>query len=633
MRIATTAVLGAAALALGAAIHRVDHAPVSGRRAAELANVLVRFEPESVDRITVERGAERTVLTKRQGAWYFSEPEEDRVDATLALALLDRINHFGIVEDLGEGGIVPEPTSLGLEGDRAIRVTLSGEGGKGTGAVSETIVLGLEAPRSGSIYAKREGGDPGAFVVDGNVRPWLEDPLAALRDRKLLAAPVGAVVHLVIRQASGEIALQRRLNPPKQDWALAAPLVSWADREAMDELLTALGGLRIEEVVKDAPGSGEIPDPLPAETAVLQVQVQGIEQPLTIFLRKVGTADDGRPVLEARASDRPAVYRCKSDFLAALPKSPNDLRDRTLARIPLEYLDSIKIQSRIDPLVDLRAERSGPNVSWKVALSNKLVPANANEVNALITAVNEAAIQRFVSDEATDLAGYGLVPPQRRIVFDLKLPGTPLADGTPGAPRPLLRVLNLGWNEGEEQRLYANFEGEPHVHELDPTFLNLIATHPVKWKSLNVITFNPVHLVSITREIPEKDNLKLDYDYRRDQWSASRSGVDVTNSLDIASARRLRDRLGSLTASGWYLSLAPAYEALQNPSVTFTLVTKELDRATNEPVEQTRVVRFAPFSANLYFGRIDDSPDVFFLDHETYRDLIRPVTTARVPVP
>ena len=57
MRIATTAVLGAAAIALGAAIQRVDHAPVSGRRAAELANVLVRFAPESVDRITVERGA------------------------------------------------------------------------------------------------------------------------------------------------------------------------------------------------------------------------------------------------------------------------------------------------------------------------------------------------------------------------------------------------------------------------------------------------------------------------------------------------------------------------------------------------------------------------------------------------
>ena len=103
MRIATTAVLGVTALALGAAIHRVDHAPVSGSRAAELARVLLRFEPEAVEQITVERGVEKTVLTKRQGAWFFSEPEEDRADATVALALLDRLNHLGIVEDLDLG--------------------------------------------------------------------------------------------------------------------------------------------------------------------------------------------------------------------------------------------------------------------------------------------------------------------------------------------------------------------------------------------------------------------------------------------------------------------------------------------------------------------------------------------------
>ncbi len=89
MRIATTAVLGAAALALGAAIHRVDHARCRAVAPPNSRNVLVRFAPESVDRIIVERGAEKTVLTKRQGAWYFAEPEEDRVDATLALALLD----------------------------------------------------------------------------------------------------------------------------------------------------------------------------------------------------------------------------------------------------------------------------------------------------------------------------------------------------------------------------------------------------------------------------------------------------------------------------------------------------------------------------------------------------------------
>ncbi len=631
MRLATTAALGAAVLVLSAAIHRVDRKPLAGKHAAALAKVLVRFEPESIDRIELVRGGSRTVLVKRSGAWFFTEPEQDRVDAVVATALLDRLNHLGIVDDLEGSGEKPELAPLGLAGDQAIRVILSGGEGEGK-AIREDLVLGIAAPRTGSIYARREGGAPGTFVVDGNPRPWLESPLEAMRDRRVLGAPAGAVTQLVIRQASGEVALQRRIVPPVQDWALVAPITSWADREAMDRLLTALGSMQIEEVVSGAAPSEAIPNPLPEGAAVLQARVHEVEQPLTIFLRQVGEAADGRPLLEVRASDRPAVYRLASDFLAGLPESANALRDRRLARIPAEFLEAIKIQSRVDPLVDLRAERGGANVSWKVVLSNKLTPAKQSEVNQLVTSVNEAAIREFTSD-AGDLAAHGLKTPHRRLFFELKLPGETRPDGSPGAARALTRILNLGWPDDDPQRLFANFEGEPHVYELDPTFLNAIPTHPVKWKSLNVLTFNPMHLVSITREMPEKEHLKLVYDYRQDRWEATRSGLDVTASLDIASARLLRDRLGSLTASGWYLSLGAAYEALKTPSVEFSIVTRELDRAVGEGRETTRHIRFAPTVGDLYFGQIDGSPDVFFLDRATYGDLIRGVTTARLPNP
>lgn len=640
MRLTTTAALALIALVLGGLIRRVDEKPAAGRRAAAQANVLIRFEPDFIDSVLVERGVSKTRLGKQNGAWYFSEPEQDRVDATLALALLDRLNHLGIVEDLGSGGSTPDPVPLGVEGDRAIRVTISGKAGESGKAMKETIVLGIEAPRSGSIYARREGEDAGLFVVDGNPRPWLESPLEAMRDRRLLSAPPNAVVQIVLRQASGEIALQRRITPPVQDWALAAPLVSWADREAMDRFLTEIASLQIGEVIKDGKPGEAIPNPLPPDAAVLQLQIYGVEQPLTLFLRKTGEGENGLPLLEARASDRPHVYRLTSDFLASLPDSPNALRDRTLARIPHEFLEAIQIQSRIDPLVDLRAERNGPTVSWKVVIGNKLVPANGGEVNDLVSSVNEAAIQRFVSDSSADLAEFGLAPPQRRLVFNLRFPGQVQADGTAGQDRKLTRVLDLGWKEGEEERLYANFEGEPHVYELDPTFLNLIPTHPVKWKSPNVLTFNPMHLKSITREKADKENLKLDYDYRKDLWTASRSGIDVSPSLDITSARRLRDRLGSLTATDWYLTLGPAIEALQEPAVTFTIVTAELDRAKNEPVETTRRIKFAPATSSLYFGQLEvisefaeGSPDVFLIDRDTFGDLIRDVTTPRLPVP
>ncbi|MEM9016558.1 MAG: DUF4340 domain-containing protein, partial [Verrucomicrobiota bacterium] len=210
-------------------------------------------------------------------------------------------------------------------------------------------------------------------------------------------------------------------------------------------------------------------------------------------------------------------------------------------------------------------------------------------------------------------------------------PGTPNDDGTPSQVQEVQRVLNLGWKQGDEQRLFANFEGEPFVYELDPTFVGLIPTHPIKWRSLSVLNVNSFHLSSITRELKDQEKLTLNYDYRRDRWEAFRNGVEVTPSLDVASARRLRDRVCSLTANGWYLSLASAYEALKDPSATFRIVTNELDPARGDSVEKTYTVKFAPSAANLYFGQVEGSPDVFFLDHETYRDLIRPVTSARMP--
>ncbi len=631
MRLATTATLAAIAILLGIVIHRVDERPVAGKRAADLARVLVRFAPEAVDKITVERGPVRTTATRREGGtWFIDEPETDRADATVILALLDRLNHLGIVESLAPG-TAPEDQAIGLSGENAIRITVSGAKSEQNEAFSESLTLGIEAPRSGSLYARREGGSRGVFVVDGNPRPFVEQPLQTLRDRKLLGAPVGSVVQLVVRQASGEIALQRRITPPLQDWALVVPITSWANREAMDQLLTAIGGLQIGQVLPEAVSAAEIPNPLPADSVVIRAQIYGFEKPLTLFLKKTGQAENGQAQLEARVSDRPAVYQLTSNFLELLPKDANDLRDRTLARVPIERLESIKIQSRIDPLVDLRAERGATGVNWKVALGAKLLPANQSEVTNLVNAINEAGIQKFVSDNAISLAEYGLVPPQRSLMFQLKFPGEVQADGKQGPPRELTRILNLGWKEDGPFHLYANFRGEPHVYELDPSFLELIKTHPLKWKSLQVLNFNPMHLVSITREMPEKELLKLTYIYQEDRWEASRNGNDVTPSLDIASARRLRDRLGSLSANSWYLSLPNAYEALETPSVQFSIVTRELDRATNTPRETTYQMKLAPLSDDLFFGQIANSPDVFILDRATYGDLIRQVTSSRLP--
>lgn len=636
MRVITTAILGLVAIGLGIAIRVVDHGAGSSGNSAASANVLVRFSEDAVDRLVVEKGTRKVVLVKRGGFWFLAEPEKDRVSPEGVAKLLDEINHLTILDTIGaEEGLTP--VQMGVKGDRAIRVTISGDPEDGP-KFEDTIVLGVEAPRAGALYAQRGDGEA-VSVVDGNPREWIEDPVATLRDPRLIGAPMEAVVQLGVRTSAGEVQLQRRVTPPRREWALSEPIQAWASRELLDELLADFAGLTISEVVGGSEGEAEVPNPLPEDAAVLQFRVVGIEQPLTVYLRQVEAPPvEGAPaVLEARVSDRPLSYRLESTILSKLPKGADDLRDRTLARIPVAYLDSITIESRIDPYVFLKATPGEEGPTWEVKVNNKMLAANNAEVANLVNGVNEAAILDFASDTSEHLADFGLLPPARRLTFLLRFPGQPGEDGTPGPVQEVRRVLNLGWKEGDEQRLYANFEGEPFVYELDPSFVTLIPTHPIKWRSLQVLTFNAFHLRSITREIPGRETLKLGYEYRRDDWEASRNGVDVTGTLNQEAAGRLRDRLGSLTAQGWYLSLASAYEALQAPSAQFRIVTSELDRATGDATEKTYTLVFAKSAANVYFGQItesdnvlsEQSPDVFYIDHETYGDLIRPVTSAR----
>jgi len=631
MRLITTAILAVVAVAFGIVIAIVDHEPDVGERAAALANVMLRFDPESIDTITVERGTEKVVIAKQGVGWFFSEPEQDRVDAGAVAVVLDQLNHLSIVDTISGGEEGMKPAQLGLKGDKAVKVTLEGaKGEKGKEEVEHTIILGSDTPRTNSIYARRPE-DVESYVVDGNPKPYLGQPLLTMRDRKVIGAPVEAIVELVLRNSKGQVAMQRRVTPPLQDWAISEPLNTWADREKLDKLLAALGGLEIEEVITDDSGEAEIPKPLPEDAAVVQMMIYGFDQPLTLYLKKVEDGADGKPpLIEARMSDRPSVYRFQSNILEELPESAAEVRNRTLARIPIQYLDEIVIQSRIDPMVRLRAERMSEGIRWDVSINNKLVPANLAEVTALVDAVNSAEIINFTSDSAEDLVEYGLLPPARQVVFSIEYPGQPDAEGNPGPPNQVNRVLNLGWKEGDEQRLYANFEGEESVYELDPSFVGFIPTHPIKWRSLSVLTFNQFHLRSITREIPGRETLTLEYDYRRNSWKASQNGVDITERLEQAGASRLQERLGSLTADGWFLSLAAqAYEALQSPSARFTIVTSELDPAVGEARPKTYHINFAPSSGNIYFGQIDGTPDVFYVDHEKYRDLIRPITTGR----
>ena len=626
----TTIVLGVLALILSMAITAVENSPRVG--GAEDSRLL-RFDETIVSAVEISGRGETVVLQNIGGFWQFAKPYPDRIHPPAMRSFLAQLNELRVLDRLDQSELTGErsPVNLGLSGKDAWKLTVHHRS-KESKSRSSVVLIGNPAPRENSVYASLPGKKKGAFVIDGNPRAILEAPYAALRERQLISSPEGHLVQIALKTAQSEMVLQRIIKDGMRgSWTLVRPFQAAADQEKVQKLIHALLRLQIFEADAKAPPSVQIPEPIPDDALLVQLGVLGSEKPLVLFLKTVPdpAGDLGPPLLSARISDRPAAYLLHSSILNEIPDSAGRLRDRRLGRIPEKALKSIVILTRGKPEVVLTNQRSQGGVSWSVkTISGKFVPANHARITRLIDQMNSPVILDFV--ESKDFASYGLNPEEMRIGFTFSLSGQPREDGSPAPGEAFERVLRLGWKGEETRRLFANYLNETEVFELDPVFLSAIPAHPIKWRSLRVLAFNPFHVVSIHRVITGDEELNLQYNKVRDSWTGTRNGTNVSEHIDRVMANALRDRLSSFRCRSWNLDVATAYEALKNPTATFTIETSEHDRAVNDVRIVTRKLTLArvpqPNGGVLVFGRIDDNLDVFFVDELLYRALVNRVT-------
>lgn len=609
---------------------------------------LLRMDPETVGRIVITGGDKETVIEEEDGFWFLRKPEADRADAETVDTLLDLLSHLTILEqipldDIGSRSDL-DPDAIGMEGENLIQVELTEK----ESGDSQVIYIGQPSPLENSIYARLpENRDrPDLYLVDGNPRSYLEDPVASLRDQHLFLAPTEQIVQVNLRTPKGEIEVNRQVTQPVSDWTMTRPLETRANRDRIDELLAALSALRVESVTETGKLPGATPNPVPDEDLVVELRRIGVETPLSLHFRPVeepsedppATGEAPLPLIEARVSDRPAVFRLRSDLLETLPQSADAYRDPHLARIALQTVFAIGIESRGNPPVELKTARTPDGVAWYSTRNGVQESANVTQVIGLIQALNEEKILSFVSDSPTELEAYNLNPAPVTVSLGHyeRIPST-APDGAPEGSAGQLgttrKTLRLGFQEIEgdaagRYRMFANWLGEPYIYEISPALREKVPTHPLKWKDLRLLSFNPISLRAIERKEADSAKVRLTYDYRTDEWKAivGENGAPPSGEeLNRTSARRLLETLGSLTASAWMIPSAQAFQALQEPDTTFAVTLETVDRATGTVKSTTHKLELAKSSAEIFYGRLDDSQEVFVIDRPTYRDLIVPL--------
>ncbi|NOX99228.1 MAG: DUF4340 domain-containing protein [Verrucomicrobia bacterium] len=645
MRPATTSVLLAIAIGLGVWIYMEESERGKGPEKQD-KKVLAHFLPESVKEIHMESGGIKSVMIKHDDLWFFEKPVADRADQATAAAVLDLLSHLTIRDEISSEEIKSDDSlsdkQLGFTEEDQIQVTLISEPSdtkKGSSHPAKKTVLtfGDIAPMMNTIFARIEDNskdDHSIFIVDGNPRKYFEEPTSALRDQTLLFAPVNRLAGLTVKTARHTIKLERKLTTPATGWSMVSPLPARANSQLIESILAQLSSLRVESLLKANNSSGASPNPVPENGVVFELQLLGVEKPVSLFLSpsqnaKTTAPETKRvPLLEARTSDRPAAFLVRSSLLTLLPLSPNTFRDPHLARIPLQMLHSIVIQTRDNPDVVLSAmpPESG-QIKWKSDRNSKREDANLTKIIDLVAAVNEERVLNFVDDLKADPAIYGLDAPFTAITFNVfqsvsLKPGANPQTETPQKPKMLQRTLKLGFGKGDANQLFASFVGEPYIYQISPVFKNRVSPHPLKWKSLKVLTFSTLSLKQIERTQKDQSPVSLSYEYTRDEWKILTDNESDTKDVDHRIAEKMKATLGSLKAKDWVTTSQLAYKALSTPSLSFKILIEEIDPALQEPRDVTHTLKFAPTaSSGIYYGSIDSSPDVFIIDRETYRDL------------
>lgn len=606
----TTLLLFLLVLLLGGGIVLLERGLPTTRQRAEADASALAFDPRRLDHIEMRfADGKPFVLHVNAGFWRLTEPFDDVADPDRVQRLITELAGMELIERLRRDEFSKEAwQATGLEKPAAKLRLMAG---------AEKLLdlwLGSEGAIENTSYASLAG-DNGAsaasrppVMLRTGLHALLKDPPAQWRDSKLLRLPAENVLRVRLDTGEGQIEISRE-SGGDTPWNLVKPLQTLASQERVNDLISVLLNLDIlsAELATVAANPGAAPAGAPSPPDQLKILVDTAVSSHEITIAK--PADENATETEAQVSHRRPHFKVTSARLPLLWAGPNFLRDDRLARVDVAKVEAFGIRSEAFPIVELRQE----NQSWLLHRHGKWEPANGDRVARVFETLNQTVILEFTSDSAADLAPYGLDRPFMTLSWRL-------------SGEDKVRQLHFGHNE-EQTRFFVKNDAEPFIRRVSADVLPRLPADPLKWRGLAVLRFSQFDLRRITLAIGAAPPAVLDYDPATAAWSGRVGDQDITPMIDRIKADALAGALGRLNVADWSTAIAEGLQALNNTTIRIQITLQEAGNPGAKP--RVHDLRFAPTQEGrdtaLYYGRLDEQPDVFFITREALRGLLTPV--------
>ncbi|NIA21472.1 MAG: DUF4340 domain-containing protein, partial [Anaerolineaceae bacterium] len=275
-------------------------------------------------------------------------------------------------------------------------------------------------------YVRVKGKDQ-AYLVDGQLHEVVTAELHEFRDKNLFDFGPGRIAGVTVVSKHGEVAAERTGSR----WTITAPVRARGDAEAIDGLVGAATGLKVDSFVTDAledPARYGLQEPRltislqekvakPAarkESAEKDDQQKGDQeepQPVVHTLIVGSNADVSGTKVFARLKGSPTVVTLKDSKVRELEKDLFALREKRA--IPLEGYKVEHLAIDLDGSAVVLDKSGG---RWQIQVPEKAA-AEDGQVSDLIERMGELKINKFVDGADPKDAKLGFDKPYGTITF------------------------------------------------------------------------------------------------------------------------------------------------------------------------------------------------------------------------
>lgn len=369
---------------------------------------------------------------------------------------------------------------------------------------------------------------------------------------------------LEIRRGKDTVVLEKA---GAQEWRLKQPADARADRSAVLALLDALNNLRLEveplQATPDDLAKFGLKEPRIVATFWLGDQAREFA---------VGSEVKGQKAYEKRAyvhlKDAPNVLVVSNDLVEKLDKgvdklaTPDDVAKWVAAFRDKRVFDRDRDVEKAAALRLVNAARTldleKRDKAWQLK-SPVTDLADASKVSGLLSKARNLDAEKFITEDASKPAQYGLDKPQ--LTCEVKLED--------GAPMTLLVGKAVEGDEKLKDQLYAKRSDAPSIFTIKKDFLSDMEVKLDDVRDRKVASFD------------DGDASGLEFARGKDAWAVARESKDKdwkltkpkeANAYQSSASDALRD-LGRLRVARWIDDPKdPANEQLKEPAAVVTLL-------------------------------------------------------------